>query len=265
MLNPHSISEFRPISLLGSLYKLLAKVLAVRFGKVMGSIISNNQSAFIKGRFLADEVVVLNEVVDYAKHSRKQCLILKVDFGKAYDLVSWGFLDYMLRHFGFGNKWRAWMKMCVCNGNLSVLVNGSPTEQVNITSGLKQGDPLAPFLFLLVAEGLGSLMTKAVSLVFFKSFKLSSDISISHLQYADDTIHLGEACVENLWSMKAILHWFELISELKVNFSKSNIFGVNVHYSFLEEAAFFLHCKVISLPFTYRRLPVGANPRKKST
>ncbi|MCH83058.1 LINE-1 reverse transcriptase like, partial [Trifolium medium] len=265
VFNPHVISEFRPISLLGSLYKLLAKVLANRLGKVMDSIIAKNQSAFIKGRSLVDGVVVLNEVVDFAKRSNKECLILKVDFEKAYDSVSWDFLDYMLGRFGFGVKWREWMKTCVCNGNLSVLVNGSPTEQVNISRGLKQGDPLAPFLFLLVVEGLSGLMTKADSLGFFKGFKLNSDISISHLQYADDTIFIGEACVENLWSLKAILRWFELISGLKVNFSKSSLVGVNVHNSFLEGAASFLHCKVSPLPFTYLGLPVGANPRSKTT
>ncbi|MCH84850.1 RNA-directed DNA polymerase (Reverse transcriptase) [Trifolium medium] len=146
--------DFRPISLLGSLYKLLAKV---RLSKVMDSIISSNQSAFIKGRFLGDGVVVVNEVVDLAKRSKKECVIFKVDFERAYDSVSWGFLDYMMARFGFGEKWRAWMKMCVCNGNLSVLVNGFPTNQVNIQRGLKQGDPLAPFLFLLVMEGLTAL------------------------------------------------------------------------------------------------------------
>ncbi|MCI32819.1 RNA-directed DNA polymerase (Reverse transcriptase), partial [Trifolium medium] len=91
----------------------------------MDSIIATNQSAFIKGRSLVDGVVVLNEVVDFAKRSNKECLILKVDFEKAYNSVNWGFLDYMLGRFGFGVKWRAWMKTCVCNGNLSVLVNGS--------------------------------------------------------------------------------------------------------------------------------------------
>jgi hypothetical protein len=111
---------------------------------------------------LADGVVVLNEIVDFAKRSKKEVLILKVDFEKAYDSVSWSFLDYMLGRFGFGVKWRAWMKTCVCNGNLSVLVNGSPTEQVNISKGLKQGDPLAPFLFLIVAEGFSGVMRKAV-------------------------------------------------------------------------------------------------------
>jgi hypothetical protein len=97
------------------------------------------------------------------------------------------------------------MKTCICNGKLSVLVNGSPTEQVNIKRGLKQGDPLAPFLFLLVAEGLNALTQSAVSLGFFKSFEVSPDVSVSLLQFADDTLFIGEAQVENLWAMKAIL------------------------------------------------------------
>jgi hypothetical protein len=218
VLNPHQLCEFRPISLLGSLYKLLSKVLARRLGKVMNSIISKNQSAFIKGRHLADGVVVANEVVDLAKRSKRECLVFKVDFEKAYDSVSWNFLDYMLRRVGFGEKWMAWMKTCVCNGKLSVLVNGCPTEEVNISRGLKQGDHLAPFLFLLVVEGLTALSKSAISLGYFKGFQVGPEVSVSLLQYADDTLFIGEACVENLWSMKAILKWFELVSGLKVNF-----------------------------------------------
>jgi hypothetical protein len=152
------------------------------------------------------------------------------------------------------------MKTCDCTGKLSVLVNGSPTEEVNINRGLKQGDPLAPFLFLLVAEGLSALSHRVVSLDFFKGFQVSSEVSVFLLQYADDTLFIGEACVENLWAMKAVLRWFELVSRLKVNFSKSCLMGVNVPSSFLQGAASFLHCKLGSIPFIYLGLPVGANP-----
>ncbi|KAK2422417.1 hypothetical protein QL285_032952 [Trifolium repens] len=200
-----------------------------------------------------------------AKRKKRDCVIFKVDFEKAYDSVSWSFLDYMLCRVGFGERWRAWMKTCVCKGRLSVLVNGSPTEQINIKRGLKQGDPLAPFLFLLVAEGLNALSHRAVSLGFFKGFKIGSDVVVSLLQYADDTLFIGEACVENLWAMKAMLRWFELVSGLKVNFSKSRLIGVNVASDFLQVAAKFLHCKLGSLPFTYLGLPVGANPRSHKT
>jgi hypothetical protein len=187
--SPQRLGDFRPISLLGSLYKLIAKVLAARLAKVMDPLISKTQTAFLKGRQLVEGVVVVNEVIDYAKKTGKECMILKVDFEKAYDSVDWKFLDYMLQRFGFGLKWRAWMRACVCSGNMSVLVNGSPTEEISIKRGLKQGDPLAPLLFLLVAEGLGTIMRKAMEVNRFKPFWVGrGKLPVSILQYADDTL-----------------------------------------------------------------------------
>lgn len=182
MSSPQGLGDFRPISLLGSLYKLLSKVLAARLAKVIDSIISHNQSAFIKRRHIADEVVELNELIDLARKRGRRRVIFKVDFEKGYDSVSWDFLDYMLIRFGFHEKWRSWIRACVFSGKLSVLVNGSSTEEVNIKRGLKQGDPLAPYLFVLVTKGLSGLVRNAVSSGNFKGFQVgSSDISISHL------------------------------------------------------------------------------------
>ena len=112
--SPQELKDFRPISLLGCLYKLLAKVLAKRLAGVMYSIISSNQSAFLKGRNLVDGVMVINELVDYAKKSKEEVLILKVDFEKAYDSVDWNFLVYMMTRVGLSPKWISWMKACVC-------------------------------------------------------------------------------------------------------------------------------------------------------
>ncbi|XP_024640483.1 uncharacterized protein [Medicago truncatula] len=212
--------DYRPISLLGCLYKLVAKVLARRLAKVMNPIISLNQSAFLKGRNLVDGVMAINEIVDFAKKFKKECLILKVDFEnfeKAYDSVDWGFLVYMMKRVGMCSKWIARMKACVCGGTMSILVNGSPTEEINIHTGLKQGDPLAPFLFLLVAEGFSGLLRNAVRLDLFQGFKMKEEgKEYSHLQYADDTICMGKATVNNLWTLKALLRGFELASGLKV-------------------------------------------------
>jgi hypothetical protein len=98
------LSDFRPISLLGCLYKIVAKVLANRLSKVMNSLIAQNQSAFLKGRNLVDGVLVVNEVIDLAKSSGKECMVFKVDFEKACDSVDWNFLEYMLQRFGFGDN-----------------------------------------------------------------------------------------------------------------------------------------------------------------
>jgi hypothetical protein len=149
---------------------------------------------------------------------------------------------------------------------MSVLVNGCPTEEININRGLKQGDPLAPHLFLLVVERLGALMRKAVEVERFKPFRIgSNNVPVSLLQYADDTLCLGEATVENLWLLKAVLRGFELASGLKVNFWKSSIMGVNVTNDFLDMAFTFLNCRIGSIPFKYLGLPVGANSRLMST
>ena len=159
-----------------------------------------------------------------------------------------------------------WIRACVSCGNLSVLVNGSLTNEVPIQRGLKQGDPLAPFLFLLVVEGLGGLVWSAESHGLYQGFKIrNSGLSISHLQYADDTLFVGEASMSNLWSIKTILRCFELASGLKVNFSKSSVMGVNVGNEFLGLVERFLYCRVGIVPFTYAGLPVGANPRLQKT
>ncbi|XP_058754053.1 uncharacterized protein LOC131627225 [Vicia villosa] len=164
----------------------------------MGKLISKFQSEFIEGRQLFDGVLVLNEVLDFAKRSKK-CLVLTVDFEKAYDCVSWGFLRYVLKRIGFGARWLSWMEGTVFSSSISILVNGSPTREFEASRGLRQGDPLSPFLFLFVAEGVAGMMRNAVAEGSFKGFQLSSDLSFEMLQFADDTVLICDGSKENLW------------------------------------------------------------------
>ncbi|GKV46286.1 hypothetical protein SLEP1_g53278 [Rubroshorea leprosula] len=160
-LNPVQFKEYRSICLIGCLYKLLAKVLANRLKRVMADIISESQSAFVGGRQLVVSVLVLNEVVDEVKRKKQKSFIFKVDFEKAYDCVDWDFLDWMMDRMGFGVKWRKWIRECLSTAKISILLNGSPTSEFSVSKGLRQGDPLSPFLFLLVGEGLCRLVKKA--------------------------------------------------------------------------------------------------------
>ena len=175
------------------MYKIVAKLLAKRMKRVLPTIINEAQSAFIEGRHLLQSVLIANEVIDEAKRSHKSCLVFKVDYEKAYDSVSWNFLLYMLKRTGFSAKWVSWMEGCLKSASISVLVNGSPTAEFIPQRGLRQGDPLAPFLFNIVAEALNGLMRSALGANLYKGFNIaSSEVSISLLQYADDTIFFGE-------------------------------------------------------------------------
>lgn len=125
--NPQELTDFRPISLIECIYKIISQILAMRLKGVLSGIISSTQTAFIKGRQILDGVLVANEVINFAKKKKKPLYLFKLDFEKAYGLVCWKFLDYMMERTRFCEKWRSWMKACISTGHVSVLVNGSPT------------------------------------------------------------------------------------------------------------------------------------------
>ncbi|GKV49607.1 hypothetical protein SLEP1_g56348 [Rubroshorea leprosula] len=161
--NPQKIEEFRPISLVGVMYKVIAKLLAHKLSSILNGVIGENQMAFIGGRQLANSVVIVNETIDEAQKGKKAGFIFKLDFEKAYDKVCWAFLDYMMMRLGFGQKWKGWMTECLKTTEVSVLLNGSTTRQFKMQRGLRQGDPLSPFLFLIIAEGLNGIIKSAIS------------------------------------------------------------------------------------------------------
>lgn len=107
--NPMALNDYMPISLVGCLYKVLAKLLAGRLSLVMDSVISENQTLFLKGRNIMDGIVVVNEILDCAKKKGKLCMLFKIDFEKVYDSVCWELLDYMFARMEFGSKWRSWV------------------------------------------------------------------------------------------------------------------------------------------------------------
>ncbi|GJT53986.1 RNA-directed DNA polymerase, eukaryota [Tanacetum coccineum] len=143
------VSDFRPISLIGSLYKIITKILANRLTLVISDLISDVQSAFVTSRQILDGPFILNELLSWCKHKKLKAMFFKVNFEKAFDSIKWDYLDDVLMMFWFGNKWWCWIRGCLKSARGSVLVNGSPTSEFQFHKGLKQGDPLPPFLFIL--------------------------------------------------------------------------------------------------------------------
>nr|GEW51342.1 RNA-directed DNA polymerase, eukaryota [Tanacetum cinerariifolium] len=253
------VKDFRPISLIGSLYKVIAKVLANRLVAVLGDIVSEVQSAFVAERQILDDPFILNEVLQWCKSKKKQSFIFKIDFEKAYDSVRWDYLVDVLLKFGFENRWCGWIRECLQSSWGSVIVNGSPTKEFQFFRGLKQGDPLYPFLFILVMESLHSSFQKVVDANMFKGIELSSSMVLSHMFYADDAVFMGHWSNSNIKMIIYVLKCFERASGLCINLSKSKILGIAVDKDKVEQAASRIGCGILDLPFSYLWSNVGGN------
>jgi hypothetical protein len=142
---PWKLNDFRPISLVGSLYKILAKLLVNRLKGVIGSVVSEAQSTFVKNRQILDGILIANEVVDEARRCKKDLMLFKVNYEKFYDSVDWGYMDSIMEQMSFPTLWREWIRECVSTTTASVLLNWSPAKEFSLFRGLRQGDPLSPF------------------------------------------------------------------------------------------------------------------------
>ncbi|GJV31429.1 RNA-directed DNA polymerase, eukaryota [Tanacetum coccineum] len=207
------VKDFRPISLIGSLYKIIAKILANRLVVILGDIVNEVQSAFVADRQILDGPFILNEVVQWCKAKKKQAMIFKVDFEKA-----------MIRVDGFTGR---------------------------------KGDPLSPFLFILVMESLHISFEIVVDAGMFKGISLGSSLQLSHLFYADDAVFVGQWNNSNIDNIVHVLQCFHQASGLRINMSKSKLMGVYVNDDLVEQAALKIGCATLKMPFSYLGSKVG--------
>jgi hypothetical protein len=156
------MKNFRPISLLNCSFKIFSKVITLRLEKVCQSLIAKLQSAFIRGRFILESVVIAHEIVHSIHKSKEPGVILKLDYEKVYDRVDIDFLLEILKARGFGERWIGWIKDVVIEGSISVLINGEESPTFKFGKGLRQGDLLSPLLFNLVVDALTKMLAKGV-------------------------------------------------------------------------------------------------------
>ena len=262
-----NIKDFRPISLIRSVYKLLSKVLANRLKEVLDDLIFESKNAFAGGCQMLDSVLIANECLDSRLKRSQPGVICKLDIEKAYDHVNWNCLIHLLGTMGFGSRWQGWIRACISTVCFSVLINGSPAGFFGSTRGLRQGDPLSPLLFLLVMEILSKMLKKVEDSGFLRGFPVSrsnvDELRISHLLFTDDTMVMCDADPEQLMYLRLVMTCFEATTGLRVNLAKSEIVPVGEVVN-IWVLADILCCRIGSLPMSYLGMPLGSSFKSTS-
>jgi hypothetical protein len=261
------IKDFRPINLVGSMYKIISKVLENRLRGVLGGLLSQSQNAFIPGRQILDSVLIANECMDSRLRVGTPGVLCKLDLEKAYDHVNWDFLLSLLQLCGFPEDWRKWIHFCISTMQFSILINGSSCGFFESSRVLRQGDSLCPLLFVVVMEALNKLLLRAEERQFLRGFEVrrrsNNSLMISNLLFADDTLIFCDADLEQIGYLKCTLLCFEAVSGLKVNLGKSEMVPIG-DVPNIQELAAMLDCRISALPINYLGLPLGARYKSKA-
>ncbi|CAL8993088.1 unnamed protein product [Prunus brigantina] len=266
--SPSRVSEYRPISLCNVLYKIISKTLANRLKKVLPEIISEFQSAFIPNRMILDNVLAAFETVHCLKRrgkTGKKKSILKLDMAKAYDRVEWLFLEKMMRTMGFPPRFIQLIMGCVSTVSYSLLIQGRPFGHIIPSRGLRQGDPISPYLFLIVAEAFSALLQQAERDSRVQGVSIApSAPSINHLFFADDSLLFCNAGINEALELKRIFGVYEAASGQKVNLGKSAIcFSPSTPRGMQEDIRQLLHVSLVPCHERYLGLPTIVGKDKK--
>lgn len=223
--NPESSNHFRPISLCSTIYKIISKIMANRLKIVLGKIIHPLQGAFTPERLIQDNILVAHEVFHSFKNKtgKKGWMAIKLDMEKAYDRLEWNYIKAIFQKLGFHEKWVNLIFQCISTISFSVLINGCPEDRFFPSRGIRLGDPLPPYIFILCAEQLA----RTFHLHSLNSPKLigvspgHSRTTIPFLTFADDTMIFAKASPESFSLIKEILNKYCSMSGQLVNFNKS--------------------------------------------
>ena len=229
--NPTELKDFRPISLCNVLYKVVSKCLVNRLRPLLGEMISENQSAFIPGRLITDNALLAFECLHFLEHGatpQNQYCAYKVDLPNAYDHVDWRFLEEAMQKMGFAHRWVQWIMVCVTMVRYSVKFNGAPLEAFSPSRGLRQGDPLSPFLFLFVADALSALLQSEVIAGGITPVKVCRRApGVSHLLFADDTLLFFKATEEQATRVKHVIETYATCTGQLINPTNAQLNSVS--------------------------------------
>lgn len=264
--NPQVMGDLRPISLCNVLARILSKVLSNRLKKCLGSIISDKQSAFIEGRLLMDNALIAFEINHHMKRKTQGNIGvagLKIDISKAYDRLEWAFIRNMMQHFGFNQVWIDRLMHYITSVKYSFIHNGVVFGNVTPERGLQQGDPISPYVYIMCAEGLNSILRRNEEAGLIHGCRIARGApTISHLLFADSCYLFFRATKTEAQTMKRILHRYANISGQLINYDKFAVtFSANTRDEARIEVCIELEVQQKLDPGKYLGMPmrIGAN------
>eukprot|EP00253_Pinus_taeda_P026540 PITA_26540 len=265
---PSSFSRFRPISLCNSAYKIITKILSSRLKPHLPSLISENQGGFLPNRHITDSILLVQEAIHSSISRKEKGFVLKLDLANAFDRVKHSFLYAVLHKMGFNPFFINMIKACISNPWISPLINGRPRAAFQSSRGLRQGCPLSPYLFILMAESLSKALDSNRRTGMITGIQIEQGAkNINHSQFADDTLLMGGASITIARRFKKILDQFMEYSGGKVNQVKSCIYGWSVSNLTIHSIASELGVsyKLNWSHFTYLGILVSVGPLKADT
>ena len=250
-----NMRDFRPISLLNIPYKCISKILANRLKLVLPDIIDRSQSAFIKGRSISDNILLAQELFrGYDRETGTSKCAFKLDLHKAFDSVDWRFIIALLVKFKFPPIFMNWIKTCISTTMFSVKTNGVISGYFKGAKGLRQGDPLSPYLFTIVMNALSILLDDKPP--GFKHHWRCKDLGITHLLFADDVLLFSHGDIQSIKHIMNSVDVFSQVSGLSASFNKSSVFFSNCKQEVVDW--FHLHYSMPrgSLPVKFLGVPL---------
>ncbi|KAJ6843969.1 uncharacterized protein M6B38_295315 [Iris pallida] len=253
-----ALADFRPIACCNYLYKIITHLMCRRMEGIMQDLVSPNQAAFIKGRSIVEHSLLAHEMVRGFSRPGGEKACVKLDLRKAYDMVNRDFLCHLMTAMGFADHWVALIRECITSSTFSVLIQGVPYGYFQSNRGLRQGDPLSPYLFTLVMEYFTCLMDLAVHRGRLVPLFRRMDPPVTHLIYADDLLVFIQPSTMGLQTLAGIMEDLKSFSGLQLNREKSRVY-FSSRCSQKEERADVLGIARSDLPVRYLGVPLTVN------
>lgn len=248
--------DFRPICLVDSFAKLFAKILARRLRCKMDALVRPCQNAFIKDRSIHDNYIYVRGIARALRQTKTPAMMIKLDLEKAFDTVSWEFLLEVLQAKGFGRKWSNWISNLLATQSTRVLVNGGLSEPIIHRTGLRQGDPLSPLLFVIVLDCMAAMFATSSQVGILKPIG-NQRLAYRTSLYADDAIIFINPDVQEMKAVHDMLDAFGMASGLRTNYGKSSITPICCGELDMEAIAGELGCPIKHFPCTYLGMPLS--------